>query len=746
MSRPSPPARFTSPRQISTSAQPHARALRLERLEDRRLLAVLSVTTLTDTVDAADGVTSLREAILAANQASGADAIDFDASLFVSGPATIFLNQGELKVTSDLAINGPGANLLTIDPSGMDPTPHSKHSDGSRIFNIDDGASTTRTVTISGVKLTGADVSEEGGAILSRERLTVSACTIVDNHATASGGAIYHDGGALVVNDSTISGNSSFSYSGGGGISSRGETTVTFSTISGNSAGDSGGGIWHRGGMLTLTDCTIAGNWTRINTPFISEGGGVWSDTGLIVTRCTITANRAGYYDNFNANGGGMGGGVFALGPLTITESTITGNVAIQGAVFFQGVYGYGGVGGGVYHRGGAATITSSNISNNNAWYQGGGVVNYAGTLVITDCTISGNCAELNGGGVYSTNGNFARSTTSLTINRSTINGNTARDIGGGVISRGNNLTINSSTISGNSGGRGGGIDSDNSTARISYSTITSNSAKFDGGGISTLGSLTLRHAIIAGNTRGAVPEENDVSGSVTASFSLFGVNAGATIINGAGTPTNLIGTIAAPIDPLLAPLADNGGPTKTHALLRGSPAIDAGDPNSNAGVGLVPPFDQRGAAFARVFDGVGADGPRIDIGAYERKPVTPSADFNDDQFIDGVDFLVWQRGFGTLAPNVAHSAGNADDDDDVDAEDLAAWIASFGAPGGAASALTTPSDATSASLRLAYLDGGASAPAALTPATIDAAISLQETIVASTTRRSFRPRSLRAL
>ena len=77
----------------------------------------------------------------------------------------------------------------------------------------------------------------------------------------------------------------------------------------------------------------------------------------------------------------------------------------------------------------------------------------------------------------------------------------------------------------------------------------------------------------------------------------------------------NLIGgPVNGVIDPLLGPLADNGGPTQTHALLAGSPAIDAGDPLAVAGMNGVPEFDQRGMPFGRVADGNGAGGPRIDM------------------------------------------------------------------------------------------------------------------------------------
>jgi len=70
-------------------------------------------------------------------------------------------------------------------------------------------------------------------------------------------------------------------------------------------------------------------------------------------------------------------------------------------------------------------------------------------------------------------------------------------------------------------------------------------------------------------------------------------------------------------MNPALGPLVDNGGPTKTHALLTGSPAIDAGDPLAVEGVGSIPLNDQRGIPFGRVKDGDGLNGARIDIGAF---------------------------------------------------------------------------------------------------------------------------------
>lgn len=149
-------------------------------------------------------------------------------------------------------------------------------------------------------------------------------------------------------------------------------------------------------------------------------------------------------------------------------------------------------------------------------------------------------------------------------------------------------------------------------------------------------------------------------------------------------------------VDPLLDVLADNGGPTKTHALLAGSPAINAGDPAIEPDDDL---FDQRGTPFQRVLDG------RIDIGAFESEAivVVNSADFDGDFDIDGADFLNWQRGFGKI--DAVLQDGDADNDADVDSDDLGVWLLQFGqtqtttlAAASAATDSTTTASATTAS------------------------------------------------
>jgi hypothetical protein len=136
----------------------------------------------------------------------------------------------------------------------------------------------------------------------------------------------------------------------------------------------------------------------------------------------------------------------------------------------------------------------------------------------------------------------------------------------------------------------------------------------------------------------------------------------------------NLIGgtTHATRIDPRLGALGDNGGSTQTHALLPGSPAIDAGDPAATAGVSGVPLHDQRGAPWTRVYGG------RIDIGAFEVQPTAHAlGDFNRDGVVDAGDYVVWRRTTGSaVAPGTA-ADGNGDGL--VNQADFQLWKSNFG-------------------------------------------------------------------
>ena len=574
----------------------HTRRLRVEPLEDRRMLAVFSVDNLNDA-----GLGSLRQAIDDANALVGADTVEFQAGL--SG--TMALTSGEMTITDDLTIDGPGAAQLTIDAQ-----------QASRIFHV---TPTSGPVTFEGLHLTGGDAAGSGGAIFSETS------------------------GLLAIQSSTISGNSTiggFVRYGGGGIFAHGNVTITDSTISGNSA-SSGGGIFADGGDVTITNSTISGNSATFST--IYGGGGIFAVGNVTVTASTISDNSA------KVDGRRVGGGGIAAfnGDVTITGSTISGNSTTSSAG--------GGYGGGIFTDSGDVTITSSTISGNSA--NNGGGIFAGGDVTITSSAISGNSADDDGVGFGG--GIFAPG--DVTVTGSTISDNSANskfDIAfGGGIAAGDVVTVTNSTISGNSANSnidfayGGGIIAFD-VVTVTNSTISSNSAtgvKFGaGGGIAAFDDVTVTDSTISGNSvpganssgggiwieddpvtiensivagnhadSGTSPDLSPGSGPLTIRYSLIGDNTGTGLAPApVGMPDangNLIGTAASPIDPMLGPLQDNGGPTFTHALLPGSPAINAGDP------GFVPPpdFDQRGDPFVRVLDG------RIDMGAFERQPVT---------------------------------------------------------------------------------------------------------------------------
>ena len=271
------------------------------------------------------------------------------------------------------------------------------------------------------------------------------------------------------------------------------------------------------------------------------------ADGGAILNREILLLSGSVVSGNASLDGGGIYNS--SDGTLVVTSSTLSGNLSEFG--------------GGITNRG-TATITNSTLSDNSAG-QGGGIANSGGTATVTNSTLSNNSSSGNGGGIFSS------FNSAVTITNSTLSGNSASNNGGGIYNTGGTAIVTSSTLSGNS-------------------------ADF-GGGISNRGTATITNSIVA-NSSGGDLENNTPDNFFTGSFNLIGDGQD---LGG------LTGTITG--DPLLGPLAFNAGPTETHALLPGSPAINAGDDN------VTQTEDQRG--LARNFNGV-------DIGAFELQPVAP--------------------------------------------------------------------------------------------------------------------------
>jgi parallel beta-helix repeat protein len=543
------------------------RFLALELLEPRDVPATLLVNSLLDNTTPSDGLVTLREAIAAANgdgttdlgqTGSGADVIDFDPALFAGGPGTITLGGSDLEIIRSLTITGPGAGTLTV--SG---------NNASRILQIDDALGGPPVdAAITGLTLTGGN-DPDGGAIRNWGNLTLTSCSLTGNSAD-NGGAISNVAARLTMIGCTLSGNSASSLGRAGGALYNvggGSAALTNCTLSSNMApAGNGGAIYNEGSGLALTGCTLSSNSA-------SRAGGIHNGfdfgTTTTLTNCTLSGNSA------VINGGD--GGILNAGTLTLTNCTLSGNSN-------------GGIG-----NGGTLTLTSCTLSGNS----GGGIGN-GGTLTLTNCTLSGNSAHH--GGAISTAGS------PLTLTNCTLSGNSATHEGGAVyVGFSGTATLTNCTLSGNTAGvSGGGLECFETGGPVTLTncTLSANSAT-SGGGIHNEGTLTLNNTIVANSTSGG--DVVIVGGStLTGSNNL--------IEDGSG---GLTGTITG--DPMLGPLADNGGPTLTHAPLPGSPAIDAG--SNAAAAGILT--DQRGFT-PRVVGGT------VDIGSVEvgasAPPPTPLA------------------------------------------------------------------------------------------------------------------------
>ncbi|WP_145272697.1 CSLREA domain-containing protein [Tautonia plasticadhaerens] len=548
-------------------------------------MATFSVTSIADEVSD-NGTTSLREAIALAASNPGDDLITFADGL--SG--TIALSLGELVLddSSGLVEIRAGAGVSTIDAGGT-----------SRGLSVRAGT----TASLVGLTITGGRATDfdGGGGILNAGSLTLDGVAVSDNQAANSGGGLANRSGVLTMTDSVVSGNTApFS---GGGILNSGTMTVTGSTIGGNRTTSpySGGGGLSNSGVLTLVGATVSGNAA-------ASGAGL-SSSGLLELRGSTVR------DNAASRGGG--GIIARYGTMALIDSTVSGNSAAWN-------------GGGLYNYGGRITLTRSTVSGNSSMQRGGGLDNYyGGTITLDESTISGNSATT-GGGLSSLGGR-------VTLTGSTVSGNVASDQGGGLAILYGTIRVVGSTLSGNRADSGGGLAHFGGDLELLNSTVSGNSATGDGGGLLNRRTLRLIHvtltdnradadgdgdgsgggvftegssstqlvnSIISGNRRGSGETPDDLGGSPPAPGSA-GNLAGSTA-EGLDPTVNLVGID----DPRLGPLADNGGPTFTHALLPDSPAVDAAY--------ILPGVttDQRGQPRHL--------GGSPDVGAFEREGPPP--------------------------------------------------------------------------------------------------------------------------
>jgi hypothetical protein len=285
---------------------------------------------------------------------------------------------------------------------------------------------------------------------------------------------------------------------------------------------------------------------------------------------------------------------------------------------------------GGGIRNAGMATLRDIVVSQNEARggsLNGGGGIRNEGTMLIESSVVSTNLATAiyaDGGGVSNT-GDLTIIDSTITQNAAVSNRDDNRSVYGGGIYNSGSLSIYSSTIAENTSGDsddfgvGGGIAHVDGVASLLNTTVASNDGTFLSDGILAAALTIISHSTIAGNgsvgiqigARGDVYADVYMRNTIVAGHSSYDVygpihSAGYNLIEdptgGSGfAPTDILN-----VNPMLGPLADNGGPTQTMALLPGSAAIDAGE-NSDA-----PEWDQRGPGFPRIVNG------RIDIGAYE--------------------------------------------------------------------------------------------------------------------------------
>jgi CSLREA domain-containing protein len=481
------------------------------------------------------------------------------------------------------------------------------------------------------------------------------------------GGCIFN-GGHLVLTDSTVTecgtgasadqGGDGASGGNGGGIANVGTLTLVRCRVALNTTGHSedngsggfGGGIFNEGTLVlesSEVSANVTGGGPEYNTDVGGNGGGVCNIGNLESKDAVVCDNRTG----FGQFVGGAGGGLFNQGFARLTHVTVCDNTTggSSGA-------GSGGDGGGIAN-GGELVLETSRITGNESGggirpdvgARGGGIYN-GGRATIGDTVIASNRA---GDGAVGGDGGALYNVNCIEIANSVISRNTAGwgagdhgGEGGGIYNSGDlwatNCTITQNLTRDNRyGGSGGGILT-TGTLVLASCTLSRNAAtglwdlgwagQAVGGGIAVVtGTTEIANTIMAGNY--AVDGAPECAGIVTSfRFGLLGDPGGCSVVGSTeGSITGLF--------PLLGPLEDNGGPVPTEALLAGSPAVDAGDPNGCTDAHGYPlECDARGAPRVSVGD------RRCDIGAYEFGSAPPvlscPGDCNGDSEVS-VDELI---------------------------------------------------------------------------------------------------------
>jgi hypothetical protein len=566
-------------------------------LEDRVVPAVFNVNSTADILNPPTGTVTLRSAIQQANNTPGTNIIQ----LTVPGTYKITIPGANTGTNASGAFailpSASGGSLTIVNTSRGQVAVDGNHLD--RVFDINPKLSTAQfTVKLqgftieNGVASPGDGAAGSGGGIRDQGHtsLILTNMVVTNNKATADGGGISMENTAstnwtLTINNSTISNN--HAGDAGGGVEGDGSGVININQgtrITGNTSLNQGAGIWldaiqvgtvFQGSTLNVTGTLIADNRALAAANF---GGGIGN-----AGNGTVTILNSTIEDNFS---GGEGGG-FAdqnnQGRLVVQDSLFLGNTAV-------------GDGGGIQEGGSSTMILLTEVNNNSSGGVGGGVFANGTTLVVKRATFADNVASGDGGGIeVETTG--SGSAGSL-IAEATVTGNTALN---------------------NAGGNGGGIDlaaALTGSVSLLNDTINANFAT-NGGGVfwaGTKGSaVSVQNTIIAQNFAATGPDANNPAGTFTdVGGNLIGISGSGSGNTGFTSASTQKGTVANPLDPLLGPLGDNGGPAigangytmtlETEAPLPGSPAIGKGLVNGSLSL------DERG--FTNVVNGT------IDVGA----------------------------------------------------------------------------------------------------------------------------------
>lgn len=549
------------------------RRLRLESLENRRVLATYFVDTVADTsgICAADNASgnsncSLRSAIESANANPGADIVQVP-------DGTYLLNSGSGSLTAsgeDLQIIGNAASPSAVVIDGVNQ---------ARVFDLFGSGSGDVNVELRGLTI-------QNG---------------VANDGSGGGGILVGADINLLVNNVVLQNNvaadmppSQGTESSGGAIQAQGNLTILDSVLRNNQATLNGGGValfaFDVPKTLTVTSSSFEGNRAD------SDGGGIFingGNTSLIVNGSTIDNNEAG----------DSGGGLVAIGSVVdVTNGFFSNNRALgTGGVNL-------GLGGGAVLFGqtpGRTALFQGSTFDRNTALRGGAIASEDANVRLENSVVEANQATgTSGGGIDIVQVSLSPK---LTLFNSTVFANQAATNGGGLSLQQASLEFENLTVSGNdASGSGGGISYQNANSgapsEIRFSTIASNTSLSLGANIDAQGMpLTFIGSILA---------DGDSNGSAGV-FVSGGGNIDAGSSTGLNDPSDRINT-----DPLLGPLQDNGAGIPTHALLAGSPAIDTG-PTPH------PAQDARGVT--RPADGNGDSIFVADVGAFEADSATPA-------------------------------------------------------------------------------------------------------------------------